>query len=76
MRNAEARITLAVMAERAGDHATAVAHAHAALQSGRKSLPSLEMVARELIREFKTAGHLDDPDVQDFVQAVADASIR
>ena len=76
MRNAEARITLAVIAERAGDHATAVAHAHAALQSARKSLPSLEMVARELVREFETAGHLDEPDVQEFIYEVTAASTR
>lgn len=31
---------------------------------------NLEMVARELVREFENTGHLDDPDVQDFVRAV------
>ena len=40
MRNAEARITLAVLAERAGDHADALAHGFRALESARQSNPA------------------------------------
>lgn len=70
MRNAEARITLAVLAERAGDHAQAVIQGQAALRSARKSIPSLRMVGSELCREFQRAGHADDPDVLDFARAL------
>ena len=75
MRNAEARITLAVIAERSDDHASAMKHAHAALQSARKSLPSLRMVATELVHEFEINGNQDDPEVQQFIQALDNASV-
>ena len=71
MRNAEARITLAVIAERAGDHAQAVSQGQAALRSARKSIPSLRMVGSELLREFRRAGHADDPDVLDFARTLS-----
>ena len=71
MRNAEARITLAVIAERAGDHTEAVSQGQAALRSARKSIPSLRMVGRELSREFERAGHADDPDVIDFAKTLS-----
>lgn len=75
MRNAEARITLAVIAERTGDHPSAVKHAHAALRSARKSLPSLRMVAAELVHEFEINGTLDDPEVQQFIHALDSVSV-
>ncbi|WP_412749135.1 helix-turn-helix domain-containing protein [Krasilnikovia sp. M28-CT-15] len=48
MRMAEARLTLAAVAARAGDLEQAVTTGVAALGGGRKSLPSLLMVAGEL----------------------------
>jgi hypothetical protein len=75
MRNAEARITLAVIAERSNDHASAITHANAALQSARKSLPSLRMVAAELVHEFEINGNQDDPEVQKFVHSLDNASV-
>lgn len=72
MRNAEARITLAVVAERSGDHDEALVQGHAALQGARKSLPSLRMVGRELAREFDRTGRGSDPDVMAFKVALLD----
>src|SRR5262249_27973871 len=48
MRNAEARITLGVVAVRAGELDQAVTYGHQALTGDRKSLPSLVMCSREL----------------------------
>ena len=48
MRNAEARVTLGLLAAREGDLETAVEFGERALQSERRSLPSLLMVSREL----------------------------
>lgn len=48
MRNAEARITLGVVAAREGDLDGALSYGHQALDGDRKSLPSLLMVSREL----------------------------
>lgn len=48
MRNAEARVTLAVVAARDGDVSQAVQLGHDALTAERKSLPSLLMCSREL----------------------------
>jgi hypothetical protein len=48
MRIAEAQITLGVAAAREGDLDGAVAHGRRALASGRRSLPSLTMVSRDL----------------------------
>ncbi|WP_018348669.1 helix-turn-helix domain-containing protein [Longispora albida] len=48
MRAAEARLTLGVVAARAGDLERAVHHGVAALEGERRSLPSLVMVASEL----------------------------
>lgn len=50
MRNAEARITLGVVAARRGDVELAVALGREALAGSRKSLPSLLMCSRELAR--------------------------
>jgi hypothetical protein len=76
MRNAEARITLAVLAERAGDHTGALSHGFRALESARQSIPHLRMVASELSREFDRTGHGDDPDVQQFRRALSIAPLR
>ncbi|MFJ5668189.1 XRE family transcriptional regulator [Micromonospora chalcea] len=48
MRNAEARITLGVVAARGGDLDQAVAYGRRALEGDRKSLPSLLMCSKEL----------------------------
>ncbi|MFJ3883036.1 XRE family transcriptional regulator [Streptomyces sp. NPDC090077] len=48
MRNAEARVTLGVVAAREGDLDTALAFGEKALAGERKSLPSLAMVAADL----------------------------
>jgi tetratricopeptide (TPR) repeat protein len=48
MRNAEARVTLGVVAAREGDLDTALAYGEKALAGDRKSLPSLAMVAADL----------------------------
>jgi len=48
MRNAEARITLGVIAAREGDLERALAHGRQALAADRISVPSLLMVSREL----------------------------
>ena len=48
MRIAEAEITLGVVAARDGDLDEALIHRRRALTGGRKSLPSLSMVSRDL----------------------------
>lgn len=48
MRNAEARVTLGVVAAREGDLDSALAYGEKALAGDRKSLPSLAMVAADL----------------------------
>lgn len=48
MRNAEARITLGVVAAQQGDLDQALAYGQRALEGDRKSMPSLLMVSREL----------------------------
>jgi hypothetical protein len=52
MRMAEARLTLAAVAARTGDLEQAVTTGVAALAAGRRSLPSLLMVAGELDGEL------------------------
>lgn len=52
MRLAEARITLAVAALRAGDFHGALSYGEQALSGDRKSLPSLLMVANDLVQEI------------------------
>jgi tetratricopeptide (TPR) repeat protein len=67
MRNAQARITLGVVAARKGDLDAALAQGRAALASDRQSLPSLLMNSRELVEVLKrqypgnpaTTGYLD-----------------
>jgi hypothetical protein len=53
MRNAEARITLGVVAARQGDLDEAVKRGEEALNATRQSLPSLVMVSRDLTRVLK-----------------------
>jgi hypothetical protein len=53
MRNAEARVTLGVVAARNGDLSQAVDLGERALAGERKSLPSLLMVSRELETEVR-----------------------
>jgi hypothetical protein len=48
MRNAEARITLGVVAAREGDLESALSYGNRALDGDRKSIPSLLMVSRDL----------------------------
>jgi hypothetical protein len=50
MRQAEARITLGVVAARRGDLEAAIKQGERALSASRKSLPSLLMVSRDLTR--------------------------
>ena len=54
MRNAEARVTLGVVAARQGDVEAAVEHGRQALAGERKSLPSLLLVSRELAHALST----------------------
>lgn len=75
MRNAEARITLGVVAARAGDLDTATDFGLRALSNSRRSMPSLVMVASELAREFQRIGVDHDPRVRDFQQQLAQASV-
>lgn len=71
VRKAEARITLAVIAERAGDHAEAVSQGQTALRPALKSMPSLRTAGRELSREFERVGHANDPDVINFARTLS-----
>jgi hypothetical protein len=48
MRIAEAQITLGVVAAREGDLDEAVSYGRRAINTGRKSLPSLAMVSQDL----------------------------
>ena len=48
MRNAEAQVTLAVVAARSGDLTSAISFGEQALSGERKSLPSLLMISQEL----------------------------
>jgi hypothetical protein len=53
MRLAEARVTLGVVAGRQGDVERAIHYGEQALSPSRKSLPSLAMVSRDLIRVLR-----------------------
>jgi hypothetical protein len=56
MRNAEARVTLGVVAARSGDVEHAVSLGEQALAGVRKSLPSLLMCSRELVTTIRSVG--------------------
>ena len=72
MRMAEARLTLAAVAARAGDLEQAVATGVGALGAGRKSLPSLLMVAGELDVELhrRFPGESSADDFRDAVRSL------
>ncbi|MBE1876109.1 XRE family transcriptional regulator [Myceligenerans pegani] len=71
MRNQEARITLAVVAARAGDADAALDYGLQALEGDRRSAPSLTLVAHELSREFERARLTDDPRARAYSDAIA-----
>ncbi|WP_419703757.1 hypothetical protein [Promicromonospora sp. NFX87] len=71
MRNAEARITLAVVAARAGDADAALDYGVDALAGDRRSAPSLALVAHELTQEFDRAKLTDDPRARAYAEALA-----
>lgn len=66
MRNAEARITLAVAAARDGDLSTAIDLGERALAGDRKSVPSLLMVSRDLEREV-IERYPNEPDTREYL---------
>jgi hypothetical protein len=67
MRTAEARITLGVAAARQGDIERAVHYGQRALNGRRKSLPSLLMVSRDLVRMLRER-YPDDPVAKSYVE--------
>lgn len=70
MRSAEAKLTLAVVAARAGDVDGAAEMGMEALQHGRQSRPSLLMVASELDTELSTYGARAGGDFRDLFEQV------
>ncbi|MFD0202307.1 MULTISPECIES: helix-turn-helix transcriptional regulator [Saccharothrix] len=70
MRSAEAKLTLAVVAARAGDVDGAAEMGMEALQHGRQSRPSLLMVASELDTELSTYGVRAGGDFRDLFEQV------
>ncbi|MFD0541710.1 hypothetical protein ACFQY7_55815 [Actinomadura luteofluorescens] len=66
MRNAEARVTLGVVAAREGDIEQAVAMGNRALEGDRKSLPSLLMVSQELA-DTLAGSSVDHPAVAEYL---------
>lgn len=74
MRNAEARITLGVVAARTGDIDAALDYGLSALEGDRRSVHSLALVAHELTREFARADLADDPRARAYADAVTDIS--
>lgn len=73
MRNAEARVTLGVVAAREGDLEQAVTYGARALEGPRKSLPSLLMTSSELRSEL-TRRFPNEPAVSDYVDLVHTAA--
>lgn len=70
MRNAEARLTLAVIAARAGDVDEAVSQGIRALAGGRQSIPSLAMVAQELTHELMKPQYAGNARASEFSDAL------
>ena len=62
MRNAEARVTLGVVAARKGDIEQAISWGNQALDGSRKSVPSLLMVSQDLV-DVVARESSRDPDV-------------
>ena len=71
MRNAEARLTLGVIAARAGDVDEAVSQGIRALAGGRQSIPSLAMVAQQLIHELQAPQYVGNARASEFREEVA-----
>lgn len=69
MRNAEARLTLGVLAGRSGDLDGAITFGRRALTSDRQSLPSLLMVSAELT-ELLTNRYSSAPETQAFLEEI------
>jgi transcriptional regulator with XRE-family HTH domain len=69
MRMAEARLTLAVVAARAGELERAVQTALSAFVADRKSLPSLLMIGTELA-DVLTATYPTEPGTRDYLDAL------
>lgn len=69
MRNTEARVTLGTVAARQGDVDGAVEWGTAALSTGRKSLPSLLMVTRDLTAAIQGAAP-DAPQTREYTEQV------
>lgn len=70
MRNAEARITLGVIAAREGDLPAALSHGQRAIDSDRQSLPSLLMVSSELETELERR-FSGQPEAEDYRRQLA-----
>ena len=66
MRQAEARITLGVVAARRGDLEAAISQGERALSAPRKSLPSLLMVSRDLTRVLNDQ-YPNEPEAQAYL---------
>ncbi|MBE3206840.1 tetratricopeptide repeat protein [Frankia sp. CH37] len=73
MRNAEARITLGVVAARQDDVDQAVAYGQRALQGDRQSIPSLLMCSRELSTVLQER-HPDNAEVRDYLDNLRDVA--
>jgi tetratricopeptide (TPR) repeat protein len=73
MRNAEARITLGVVAARRGEMEQAVAFGDRALQGDRQSLPSLLMCSRELSSVLREK-YGDQEDVINYLDRLRDVA--
>ncbi|HKS45140.1 MAG TPA: hypothetical protein VJT49_08500 [Amycolatopsis sp.] len=70
MRNAEAQLTLAVIAARQGETDEAATLGIEALQNGRQSRPSLLMVASELEHELDTYGQRAGSDFRELFEQI------
>jgi predicted DNA-binding transcriptional regulator AlpA len=75
MRNAEARVTLGVVAARAGDIDAAVQHGQSALQGNRRSLPVLLMMTSELATEIQHNTGKNDPRLRDFMNGLRQSAL-
>jgi hypothetical protein len=75
MRNAEARVTLGVVAARAGDIDAAVQHGQSALLGNRRSLPVLLMMTSELASEIQHNTGKNDPRLRDFMNGLRQSAL-
>jgi hypothetical protein len=75
MRNAEARVTLGVVAARAGDIDAAVQHGQSAVQGNRRSLPVLLMMTSELATEIQQNTSKNDPRLRDFINGLRESAL-